>query len=187
MGWVAAAAAFLVAAIGWLRPVGLPPTPPSDPAWAQRQRLVAEHDDTIQITFANTADPASRELKGDVVWNQRLQRGFLRFRGLPKNDPATEQYQIWLVDKTRPADTPVSGGVFNTDPTYVQADTGDIVIPIDASLLVRDPVAFTVTLEKPGGVMVTGHERVVAVAKPAAAAPAPAPAPTPPGGVQPPK
>jgi len=33
---------------------------------------------------------------------------------------------------------------------------------------VREPLAFVVTVEKPGGAVVSGRERVVAVARPAA-------------------
>ncbi len=166
-GWIAAAAAIAIAAFGWLRPVGHPATPHSEPVWAQRERLIQDNDDTVMIAFNKTEDPVSKGLQeGDVVWNQRLQRGFLRFRGLPKNDPAATQYQIWIADKTRPSEYAISGGVFNTEADFIRRDTGDIVIPIDAQLIVRDPAAFAVTIENAGGVVVTGHERVIALAKP---------------------
>lgn len=167
-GWIAAAAAVAIGAFGWLRPVGHPATPHSEPVWTQRERLIQDNDDTVMIAFNKTEDPVSKGLQeGDVVWNQRLQRGFLRFRGLPKNDPAATQYQIWIADKTRPSEYAISGGVFNTEADFIRRDTGDIVIPIDAQLIVRDPAAFAVTIENAGGVVVTGHERVIALAKPA--------------------
>lgn len=166
-GWIAAAAAVAIGAFGWLRPVGHPATPHSEPVWTQRERLIADNDDTVMIAFNKTEDPVSKGLQqGDVVWNQRLQKGYLRFRGLPKNDPAATQYQIWIADKTRPSEYAISGGVFNAEATFVERTTGDIVIPIDAQLVVRDPVAFAVTIENAGGVVVTGHERVIALAKP---------------------
>lgn len=53
---------------------------------------------------------------------------------------------------------PVDGGVFD-----VPANAGEVVIPIRASLMVRKPAAFAVTVEKPGGVVVSGREHVVAL------------------------
>ena len=43
-----------------------------------------------------------------------------------------------------------------------------VVIPVRSAVPVREPLAFVVTLEKPGGAVVSGRERVVAVARPAA-------------------
>jgi hypothetical protein len=40
------------------------------------------------------------------------------------------------------------------------------VIPVRASVPVREPLAFVVTVEKPGGAVVSARERVVAVARP---------------------
>ena len=53
---------------------------------------------------------------------------------------------------------PVDGGVFD-----VPANTAEVVIPIRAALMVRKPAAFAVTVEKPGGVVVSGREHVVAL------------------------
>ena len=43
-----------------------------------------------------------------------------------------------------------------------------VVIPVRATVPVREPLAFVVTVEEPGGAVVSGRERVVAVARPAA-------------------
>ena len=100
----------------------------------------------------------SVELSGDVVWDPATQRGFLHFSGLAPNDPAVHQYQIWIFDAGRDKRYPVDGGVFD-----VPANAGEVVIPIRASLMVRKPAAFAVTVEKPGGVVVSGREHVVAL------------------------
>jgi hypothetical protein len=50
----------------------------------------------------------------------------------------------------------VDGGVFD-----VPANAGEVIIPIRAALMVRKPAAFAVTLEKPGGVVVSGREHVI--------------------------
>jgi hypothetical protein len=49
----------------------------------------------------------------------------------------------------------------------VPATAGPVVIPVRATVPVREPLAFVVTVEKPGGAVVSGRERVVAVARPA--------------------
>ena len=46
--------------------------------------------------------------------------------------------------------------------------TSEIVIPIDAKIKVQKPKMFAVTAEKPGGVVVSPLEKVMAVAKVAA-------------------
>jgi hypothetical protein len=66
------------------------------------------------------------------------------------------QYQLWIFDAARDQRYPVDGGVFD-----VPANAGEVVIPIRASLMVRKPAAFAVTLEKPGGVVVSGREHVI--------------------------
>ena len=87
----------------------------------------------------------------------------MRFAGLAPNDPTREQYQLWIFDKDRPAETPVDGGVFDVDPA-----TGEVVIAIDPKVRVTDATMFAVTVEKPGGVVVSKRERIPVLAKPAA-------------------
>lgn len=163
-GWVAAAAALALAAVGWLRtPVA---SEAAAPSWVQRQKLIDENKDTAVFSFAATEDPVGKTLAGgDVVWNQRLQKGFLRFKGLAVNNPSAEQYQLWIFDPARPSEYPVDGGVFDARQAFTDASTGDMVIPIDPKLLVRgNPAAFAVTVEQAGGVVVTDRKRVFALA-----------------------
>jgi hypothetical protein len=76
--------------------------------------------------------------------------------GLASNDPKVHQYQIWIFDAERDKRYPIDGGVFD-----VPADANDIVIPIHAALQVLKPAAFAVTVEKPGGVVVSARDHVV--------------------------
>ena len=92
--------------------------------------------------------PGYEEVRGEIAWSDALQAGEMRFAGLPPNDPELQQYQLWIVDPDR-FEHPVDGGVFD-----VAAD-GDIVIPVEAKLNVDEPVAFAVTLEQRGGVVVS--------------------------------
>ncbi|HEY8074987.1 MAG TPA: anti-sigma factor [Labilithrix sp.] len=159
-GWLAAAACLALAIGAWK-------VRPRDAVVAVKS-AAAERDDllksagTARLDWAATTDTASRGASGDVVWNAALQRGYMRFRGLAKNDPRGWQYQLWIFDKTRDDKYPVDGGVFDVD-----AETGDVVVPIKARLPVNEPALFAVTVEKPGGVVVSKRERIVVTAKPA--------------------
>ena len=52
----------------------------------------------------------------------------------------------------------MDGGVFD-----VPANAAEVVIPIRAELPVRGREAFAVTVEKPGGVVVSAREHVLAL------------------------
>ena len=69
--------------------------------------------------------------------------------GMAANDPANAQYQLWIIDPDRDA-RPVDGGVFD-----VPAGAAEVIVTIDAKLAIARPTAFAVTLEKPGGVVVS--------------------------------
>jgi hypothetical protein len=42
---------------------------------------------------------------------------------------------------------------------------GEVIVPIHAKLKVTKPTLFAVTVEKPGGVVVSKRERIVVLAK----------------------
>jgi hypothetical protein len=151
-GWLAAAACLVLAVIGWERSPAPPPTP------AEERAALLAKPDSLKVSLGATKDPAAVGVTGDVVWDPVTQRGFLHFAGLQPNDPAVHQYQIWIFDAGRDKRYPVDGGVFD-----VPANSSDVVIPIRAALLVRKPAAFAVTVEKPGGVVVTDRQHVLAL------------------------
>jgi anti-sigma-K factor RskA len=92
------------------------------------------------------------------VWSDARQEGYMRFRNLPRNEPTAEQYQLWIFDQEQSLDTPVDGGVFDIDAS------GELVVPIDAKLEVHEALAFAVTVEKPGGVVVSDRTRLILTA-----------------------
>jgi hypothetical protein len=174
-GWWAAAACLILAIFGWVRspspPTPIPPVvravptppvkpvePPAPPTPAEERAALLAKSDSLKIPLAATKDPAAAGVTGDVVWDPATQRGFVHFKGLAANDPAVHQYQIWIFDAARDKRYPVDGGVFD-----VPANTSEVVIPIRAELMVHKPAAFAVTVEKPGGVVVSGREHVVAL------------------------
>jgi hypothetical protein len=118
--------------------------------------LLAE-DDTSRYQWAPGPTPVRAGAEGEVVWNQRLQSGLMIISGLPVNDPSVEQYQLWIIDPSRDQH-PIDGGVFNIDSTQTS------VVAIDAKLRVLDPQAFAITIEKPGGVVVSDQSRLPLIA-----------------------
>ena len=83
----------------------------------------------------------------------------MRFRGLPANDPTNQQYQLWIFDENQDEKYPIDGGVFDVN------KDGEVIIPIDAKINVKNPKMFAVTKEKPGGVVVSDRTGIVAIAK----------------------
>ena len=96
---------------------------------------------------------------GDVVWSDSMQEGYVRVSGVPKNDKNAYTYQLWIFDETQDPKTPIDGGTFDVN------EDGEVVIPIDARLKTRNPKAFAITMEKPGGVVVSKQEKVPAMAQ----------------------
>ncbi len=176
-GWVVAAAAVILLAAAWIlrepRPIAVVPPPPPPPTSAPvpppapspgelRAKMLARTD-VVRASWVATKDPAAKGAGGDVVWSPSEQKGYMRFSGLAANDPRKAQYQLWIFDKNQDAKTPVDGGVFDVDRA-----TGDVIVPITAKLQVVDPTLFAVTVEKPGGVVVSKRERIVVTASPRA-------------------
>lgn len=178
--WVAAAAGIALAVGAWAWAMTRPPVvvravepepasvasvgsvpapPPASPAQV-RTRLLAEAKDAKRTDWKTTKDAAGRGASGDVVWSKAEQSGVMRFVGLEPNDPRTSQYQLWIFDKSRDARYPVDGGVFDVP------SNGEVIVGISAKLHVDDPTLFAITVEKPGGVVVSKRERIVLVASP---------------------
>jgi len=128
---------------------------------AGNRRKLMEVPGTVRVAWAPfdlpDAPSEQREVRGDVVWNDDLKQGFLRFEGLKVNDPKTEQYQVWVIDE-RGMEQKVSGGVFNA------LATGEVVVPITPAIDVRKVALFAVTIEEPGGTWVPNLKRRVVVA-----------------------
>jgi len=171
LGWAAAAAACIVLAVNlWFTRIQPTPgdraqnTPPVEtpriitPAEA-REELLRSATGMVKATWAAGNVKDIKQVTGDIVWSDAKQMGFMRFRGLPVNDPSKETYQLWIFDKTQDKATPIDGGTFD-----VNSD-GEVVIPIKAKLKASGPEMFAVTMEKPGGVVVSKREKVAALAK----------------------
>lgn len=136
-------------------PIKATPTPSQ-----ARAALLSSVGDVKTLAWTATPDEAAKGASGDVVWSPSKQEGYMRFKGLAANDPTKIQYQLWIFDKDRDDKYPVDGGVFDVGPD------GEVVVKISPKLHVNEPVLFAVTVEAPGGVVVSKRERIVVTAAP---------------------
>ncbi|MCL4219754.1 MAG: anti-sigma factor [Phycisphaerales bacterium] len=171
LGWLAAAAAIAFAVLANL------PTRPATPE--ERRAALLSVADVRQAGWVSLPDsplaaPAAhkydRGISGDVVWSDARDEGYMRISGLAPNDPTQYEYQLWIFDAARPVgdlpqfrveglpelltQRPVDGGVFDV------ATSGEVVIPIHAKLPVGKAVIFAVTVEPPGGSVVSQRDVV---------------------------
>jgi hypothetical protein len=168
--WMAAAAgiALAVGAFLWASnqepekiTIEVPVKPAPQPAPAQaRAELLASATDVKTLSWSAGPDASGAKTSGDIVWSASKQEGYMRFTGLAANDPKLEQYQLWIFDKDRNDKYPVDGGVFDV------GAGGEVVVKISAKLFVKEPVLFAVTVEQPGGVVVSDRKRIAVTAKP---------------------
>jgi len=169
LGWAIAAAASIALVVNIFVTRSTKPEIAQVPPQAEVPRILtpAERREEMLRSAANMvkgewAPGNVKEIKtisGDVVWSDEMQAGYMRFRGLPANDPHNETYQLWIFDKTQDKATPIDGGTFN-----VPAD-GEVVVPIQAKLRPQGAQMFAITIEKPGGVVVSKREKIAALAK----------------------
>lgn len=155
LGWAVAAAALAVAAFSYSRQPNLGVESPIE---LRSELLAAAKRDpgsVFQADWTKTEDPAAKGASGKVIWSDKLQRGVMEFSGLEANDPKQNQYQLWIFDADRPEATPVDGGVFN-----IPAGKKEVLIPIDARLPIKQATLFAITVEKPGGVVVSDRKRL---------------------------
>lgn len=175
----ASLAALLAVAVAWRAWTGLRdevpkggvagPCPSALAPAELRRRLLAEDPDVLTVAWRAGNDPsvavaaggtAPHDL-GDVVWSPGRRQGFLRISGLAANEPTVEQYQLWIFDADGKQATPVDGGVFDVGPGGVE---GEIVVTMRPRRPIGRATLFIVTVERPGGVEVSGRKRLALVA-----------------------
>jgi anti-sigma-K factor RskA len=122
--------------------------------------FVRDHPQAVHWKWTGTQDThIVGAVGGEAYFDPATAEGVLEIEGLAANDPTREQYQLWIFDATRDERYPVDGGVFDV------RGSGRACIPVRARLPVSKPVGFAVTVEPPGGVVVSDR-RIALVAKP---------------------
>lgn len=165
-GWYAAAACLLLAIAGWWprfgwfendAKTGLSPIQAE--AERGRENLLQSASPHLGRWAWSNESGVEAVVQGDVVWDSERQQGYLRLSGLAPSGGTGHQYQLWIFDAARDDRYPVDGGVFDVPP-----DPRTLTVPIRPSLKISRPVAFAVTLELAGGVVVSDRHHVVALA-----------------------
>jgi len=160
--WLLATAAVVLAVVGWWpRLVEFQSETAMAGGFEQWRAQRAREQMLAAAGVGHWAWGGASELgSGDVVWDSRQQRGFLRLHRFVANDPQRARYQLWIFDAGRDDRYPVDGGVFD-----VPAGHDEVLVPVHPTLPVVRAVAFAVTVESPGGAMVSNREKVVAFAR----------------------
>ena len=124
------------------------------------KRAVLENTAKDMIQFPwHSRSTAIESISGDIIWTDQGQKGFIKITGLPMNDPIQNQYQVWILDPLK-YEQPVDGGVFDV----TQTDK-PVIIPINPKLPISKAVAFAITLEQPGGVVVSSQPLLLTAPK----------------------
>jgi len=165
LGWAAAAAASLLLIVNiWnskpaetavSNATPAPGTERLSPAQMRDRFMAAVPSSEMVKAEWDKGNVPNLAISGDVVWSDKMQEGYLRFTNLPKNDTGVYTYQLWIFDENQDPKTPIDGGIFD-----VNAE-GEIIVPITAKLRARGAKAFAITMEKPGGVMVSDRSKIV--------------------------
>jgi len=113
----------------------------------QLDQLVDTLSVNPELSWKDLGESGYANVRGFVKWDNERQLGYMVIDGVPENNPSLSQYQLWIVDPDRDQH-PVDAGVFD-----LVAGTNRILI--DPKLQIIEPKAFAVTLEKPGGVVVS--------------------------------
>ena len=124
-----------------------------------RDQMLRAATGTIKAAWTAGNVKDLTQIVGDVVWSDESQKGYVRLQGLPANDVSKETYQLWIFDKTQDPATPIDGGTFDVK------SNGEVVIPINAKLKANNPQMFAITIERPGGVVVSKRGKIAAIAK----------------------
>ena len=140
-GWLVAAVVLFFAVV--------PQQPPkmSYSQLKERGALVVEGKKT---------DIVKNDIQGEFIWDSNTQQGYMKLTGFDVNDPKVSQYQLWIFDdKDFTKKTPIDGGVFNV------TNKKEVLIPIKPNIKVGKPALFAITVEPPGGVMVSKRDPLI--------------------------
>jgi anti-sigma-K factor RskA len=134
-------------------------TPTPSPSLAElRDRMKASGGQITQAEWTKGNVKETEGVTGEVVWSDAEQKGYMTFRGLPVNDANLQAYQLWMFEDANLEPYPKDGGVFNV------TANGEVIIPINAKLRTVNPKAFAITIEKPGGVVVSDRTKIALLA-----------------------
>jgi anti-sigma-K factor RskA len=141
VGWLVAAVLLFVALV------------PAKPPQLSYNKLI---DRGALVVAGGKGPHGTEQLHGEFVWDSNTQQGYMKLTGFEVNDPKVKQYQLWIFDdKPFTVKTPIDGGVFDV------TNNKEVLIPIKANLKVGKAALFAITVEKPGGVMISERNPLI--------------------------
>lgn len=152
--WLISAAAAVLAVVAWW-PTAEPALPTITEGY--EAMMASAPSDLLQLDWLVLEDASTdaEATRGEIVWSDDEQKGYMRFSGLAANDVSVEQYQLWIFDREQKDSFPIDGGVFD-----IPAGADEVIIPIDPKIDVSEAWQFAITVEKPGGVVVSERSRL---------------------------
>ena len=158
--WLAAAACTTLGAAATFAILNARDDKAAPPATVDPASFLRSHPSAVHWPWAGTEDRVVvGTVGGEAYFDPTTNEGLLVIEGLAPNDPTVEQYQLWIFDAARDERYPVDGGVFDVRPNEPTR------VPVVAKLPVSSPKLFAVTIEKPGGAVVSDR-RIALLAKP---------------------
>ena len=107
------------------------------------QRL-RNKNESIGGNWLRTLNPRVRDVQGDLIWNESLQQGVMRFINLP--DPGKGfEYFLWVYDSHAKASQPVLAAVMARG-----AGKQEIFVDIEPDEAITKPYKFVLTMEASG-------------------------------------
>jgi hypothetical protein len=119
-----------------------------------REEFIESAKDIVIMQWRAPEGSDESNITGTVAWSSTAQQGYIMLNNLPANNPAEQQYQLWIIDSARSDQYPVSGAVFNASGDTLTA----LIKPI---LFIDQPKQFTITLESAGGVVVSDAQALL--------------------------
>jgi hypothetical protein len=109
----------------------------------QQWKVLLEEKNTIHLHWLRTLNPFIKKTDGDMLWNTDLQKGLMRFVGLPALEKE-QYYHLWIFDLQQSQQKPISAGVFRLETKVVDKFYKQIT-PIRK---VKQPYKFLLTIGK---------------------------------------
>ncbi len=110
---------------------------------AERNALLANYGQAVEYrTLHTTADQAPR---GDVVWCDEAQRGYVTIGGLPVSQAGVDRYRIWIyLADAAGREHAVDAGAFAFDDRdcelVIEVEPVEMVVDIDRVVITSEPV-----------------------------------------------
>jgi len=106
------------------------------------QQALLKQDDVINTNWLHTLNPLVQDVKGNVLWSSKEQRGIVKIYNLPIIEEK-QQYHLWIYDLNAKNSAPISALVFT--PKFE-----NLIIPFKAESVVDSPFKFELMLEEEG-------------------------------------